>query len=345
MTFEKLNGNEDYEADNEGNELKLPLRNNNKSNSPSSSPLRVSPYSLSIISCVCYATCSVFMTLTTKSLLSSYHFMFPITILVYQHSFTLLLLHIFRRWGFIQFEEMTWNRAQQWLPVNILFASMILSGSYTLKFLSVPMVTVFKNLTTVMITLGDNFLFGQPLSFGILGSIFLMFLGSFVASMNDLEFKLIGYFWMAMNCVISAAYVLYMKHAMKGTKLSEFGMVYYNNSLSLPFLIPLLLFTENSILDEISEFPYLHNFGFILLLLFSGLNSFGISLTSLWTVKATSPTTYSIVGALNKIPLAILGIIIFHTKLNTMGYISVFIGLSGGVVYSWVKQLEQTRKQ
>eukprot|EP01112_Ceratiomyxa_fruticulosa_P016503 TRINITY_DN4998_c0_g1_i1.p1 TRINITY_DN4998_c0_g1~~TRINITY_DN4998_c0_g1_i1.p1 ORF type:complete len:337 (+),score=54.27 TRINITY_DN4998_c0_g1_i1:140-1150(+) len=335
MTFEKVINNEGENDPKSHPNSPVPLKIN---------PNKISPYSVSIISCVCYATCSVLMTLTTKSLLSSYKFNFPITILVYQHLFTLLLLNVFRRWGLIQFEEMSWNRAQKWLPVNILFASMILSGSYTLKFLSVPMVTVFKNLTTVIITLGDNFLFGQPLSAGILSSIFLMFLGSFVASINDLEFTMVGYFWMAINCLLSAAYVLYMRHAMKGTKLSEFGMVYYNNSLSLPFLLPLLLYTENSIITDMKEYPYLYNFGFIALALFSGLNSFGISLTSLWTVKTTSPTTYSIVGALNKIPLAILGILIFHTKLKIMGYISVFIGFWGGVFYFWVKKLGQKKK-
>lgn len=34
---------------------------------------------------------------------------------------------------------------------------------------------------------------------------------------------------------------LYMKIAMKGTKLSEFGNVFYNNFLSIPLVIALVL--------------------------------------------------------------------------------------------------------
>lgn len=43
-----------------------------------------------------------------------------------------------------------------------------------LRYLSVPMVTIFKNFTTMIITLGDYFYFGQNLSSGVIFSLFLM---------------------------------------------------------------------------------------------------------------------------------------------------------------------------
>ena len=41
-----------------------------------------------------------------------------------------------------------------------------------------------------------------------------------------------------MNCCATASYVLYMKSATKNIDLSKFGMVYYNNLLSIPLLLP-----------------------------------------------------------------------------------------------------------
>jgi len=142
---------------------------------------------------------------------------------------------------------------------------------------------------------------------------------------------------MALNVLISAGYVLYMKIAMKGTKLSEFGSVFYNNFLSLPLVLALVYLDG---LEGISEYPQIYDRGFLLVLVFSGFSSVSISFASFWTVKVTSPTTYSIVGSLNKIPLTIMGVIVFSTQLSTFGAISIVIGLSGGVVYSWCKHKE-----
>jgi len=230
---------------------------------------------------------------------------------------------------------------KKWLPVNILFVAMLLSGSYALKSLSVPMVTIFKNFTTIIISGGDYFVFSQPISNGVIGSLLLMLFGSVVAALYDLEFSLVGYAWMTANCLISAAYVLYMRLAMKGTKLSEFGNVYYNNVLSIPMVVPIMLLNG---LDGIDSYEYWYDSSFIAMAFFGGLSSVGISFASFWTVKATSPTTYSIVGSLNKIPLAILGVLFFKTPLTGLGGASIVIGLLGGVVYSICKHWEWAAK-
>jgi len=230
---------------------------------------------------------------------------------------------------------------KKWLPVNVLFVAMLLSGSYALKYLSVPMVTIFKNFTTIIISGGDFFIFHQSISRGVIGSLLLMLFGSVVAAYNDLAFDFTGYAWMSMNSLISAGYVLYMRLAMSGTKLSEFGNVYYNNLLSIPLVLPIMLFNG---LDGLGEFPYWNDASFIAMAFFVGLSSVGISFASFWTVRTTSPTTYSIVGSLNKIPLTILGVIVFRTPMNTPGAISIIIGLMGGVVYSLCKHWEWAAK-
>jgi len=258
-------------------------------------------------------------------------------LLLYQHAFTVLFVQLAQMLGLIVAEPLRWSTIQKWLPVNLLFIAMLLSGTYSLKYLSVPLVTIFKNFTTMLITFGDFCLFQHPVSPGVIGSLCLMLFGSVVAAVNDLEFNTHGYLWMLVNCAMSAAYVLYMRLAMKGTKLSEFGNVYYNNSLSIPLLIPLLLYNG---IENVADYPHWQDPGFIATAFFGGLSSVGISFASFWTVRTTSPTTYSVVGSLNKIPLTILGVLVFQTPLNLLGKISIVIGLSGGVVYSYVKHLE-----
>lgn len=56
---------------------------------------------------------------------------------------------------------------------------------------------------------------------------------------------MIGYFWMAVNCISSAAFVLYMRKRIKSTNFKDFDTVYYNNLLSIPILlIPSLLLED-----------------------------------------------------------------------------------------------------
>eukprot|EP01111_Echinosteliopsis_oligospora_P017195 TRINITY_DN7373_c0_g2_i1.p1 TRINITY_DN7373_c0_g2~~TRINITY_DN7373_c0_g2_i1.p1 ORF type:complete len:288 (-),score=32.47 TRINITY_DN7373_c0_g2_i1:220-1083(-) len=245
-----------------------------------------------VVACGSYCLCSMFMTFSNKLILSAsgYGFSFPISVLLYQHIFSVFVIKLASALKLITIEPIVWSTAQKWLPLNILFVAMLMSGTYTLSLLSVPMVTIFKNLTTMLITVGDRLFFDQTFNIGVGISLFLMSIGSLVAGWNDLEFRLDGYVWMMFNCVVSACYILFMRYAMKGTKLSEFGSVYYNNFLSIPLLIPLIIIS-----GEIPDAAYFEGWnepGFLSTITFSGISSICISFTSFWAVKATSPTTY-----------------------------------------------------
>lgn len=328
------------------NSVTLPLRDEKPSTTKENVEVPTGASSQAVVACLMYTITSLLMTFSNKILLSAapvgYDFKYPSLLLLYQNAFTAAFVYSLKILGVISIEPMVWSRAKTWFPVNILFVCMLLSGSYALRYLSVPMVTIFKNFTTMIITLGDFFYFGQNLSTGVIASLVLMFFGSVVAAINDLEFRLDGYIWMVLNVVISAGYVLYMKIAMKGTKLSEFGSVFYNNFLSLPLVCMLVLFDG---FDGIMEYPLFSDPGFIVVAIFSGFSSLCISFASFWTVKATSPTTYSVVGSLNKIPLTIMGVIAFKTHVSNLGAISIVIGLSGGVVYSLCKHKEWSERQ
>jgi GDP-mannose transporter len=80
-------------------------------------------------------------------------------------------------------------------------------------------------------------------------------------------------------------------------------MVYYNNLLSVPLL--LLVASLNGEILKAVEYPDWASIGFQITLLVSGVVGFALNGAALWCVQATSPSTYSMVGALNKIPLAV----------------------------------------
>lgn len=49
-----------------------------------------------------------------------------------------------------------------------------------------------------------------------------MTLGAILSGANDLEFHAVGYFWMILNCICTAGYVLYMRYASTSIKLPKY---------------------------------------------------------------------------------------------------------------------------
>ena len=82
-----------------------------------------------------------------------------------------------------------------------------------------------------------RYFFGETVTVFTVLSVLVMTLGAVMAGANDLEFNLVGYFFMAINCLCTAGYVLIMRFASTTVKLPRFGMVYYNNLLSAALLL------------------------------------------------------------------------------------------------------------
>ena len=72
-------------------------------------------------------------------------------------------------------------------------------------------------------------------------------------------------------------------------------------------------------------------------MLASSIAAFAISYSTAWSVRVVSSTTYSMTGALNKLPVALSGMIFFPAERrvsNTGNILSVLIAFSSGIVYS-----------
>lgn len=171
----------------------------------------------------------------------------------------------------------------------------------------------------------------------------LIIISAVCGAYTDLAFHAVGYTWQGFNCLFTAAYSLYMRSVMNkvsaftesGRPLDEFTMVLLNNLLSIP-LISCLVLVNGEFPGVLSE-PALNNPLFIAAASLSGILSLGISFSSLWFLSETSPTTYSIVGSLNKIPTAILGLLFFHVPTSTANMLSISVGLLAGVCFTQAK--------
>jgi GDP-mannose transporter len=125
-------------------------------------------------------------------------------------------------------------------PISLLLIGMIYTSTWALKFLSIPVYTIFKNLTIILIAYGEVLWFGGSVTPMALFSFGLMVFSSIIAAWADIQHALgsvgtttdaaadamstlhAGYFWMMFNCVCTATYILGMRKRIKLTNFKDF---------------------------------------------------------------------------------------------------------------------------
>ncbi|XP_045823857.1 GDP-mannose transporter GONST2-like isoform X1 [Trifolium pratense] len=288
----------------------------------------------------CISSCSMIM--LNKIVLSSYDFNAGISLMFYQNFISTLVVVLLALCGRISVEKLNWKLVRVWLPVNVIFIAMLVSGMYSLKYINIAMVTILKNVTNILTAVGELYLFRKRQSSKVWTAMFVMIISAVSGGFTDLSFDAVGYAWQIMNCVLTASYSLtlrwVMDEAKKSTKsgsLNEVSMVLLNNLLSLPFaIIMIFLFGEWDyvIHADVVKLP-----AFWVVATASGLIGLSISFTSMWFLHQTSPTTYSLVGSLNKIPISIAGILVFKVPLSVSNLFSILFGLFAGILFARAK--------
>eukprot|EP00850_Spirogloea_muscicola_P014898 SM000110S18905 [mRNA] locus=s110:182121:189533:+ [translate_table: standard] len=272
------------------------------------------------------------MILLNKLVLSGFQWEAQVSLMLYQNIVTVVLVSGLGKAGFVDLEPLSWQLLRAWLPVNLIFVGMLITSFYSLKYMQVAMVTILKNTTNIMTAVGEMYLFNKRHSTQVWMSLCLMIVSALFGGITDLSFHPVGYGWQLLNCLFTAAYSLTLRRVMDTAKvttksgtLGEMSMVLLNNSLSLPLGVVLMLaFGE---VQYVYQSPLTKKGAFWFATTLSGLLGLFISFSSMWFLHQTSPTTYSLVGSLNKIPLSIAGILLFQAPTSAANIASIFFGL------------------
>ncbi|XBH83053.1 hypothetical protein VPH35_071575 [Triticum aestivum] len=283
----------------------------------------------------CIASCS--MILVNKFVLSGYGFNAGIFLMLYQNIVSVTIVSALSISGVIPTEPLTWRLIKVWLPVNIIFVGMLITSMFSLKYINVAMLTILKNVANVLTASGETYFFKKQHDRQVWISLMLMIISAIAGGVTDLSFHAVGYTWqLTLRHVMDSA-----KEATRSGNLNELSMVLLNNVLSLPLGVILVLgFNE---VEYLLETPLLRMPTFWLVITASGVLGLAISFTSMWFLRQTSATTYSLVGSLNKIPLSIAGILLFKVRTSMENSISIMFGLLAGVFFARAKLRENSQ--
>ncbi|CEL61826.1 GDP-mannose transporter OS=Laccaria bicolor (strain S238N-H82 / ATCC MYA-4686) GN=VRG4 PE=3 SV=1 [Rhizoctonia solani AG-1 IB] len=315
---------------------------------------------------LCYCLASILMTVTNKFVLSGANFNMNFAFLAIQSITGVSCVVLAKKLGLINFRDFDKQDAKTWFPISFALVLVIYTGSKSLQYLSIPVYTIFKNLTIILIAYGEVLWFGGRVTALTLASFGLMVMSSVVAAWSDITTAFqnsfpeyaaspvfqadpsqahknlantgAGYLWMGFNCLTTATYVLTMRKRIKSTGFKDWDTMFYNNLLSIPVLVIFsLLFEEWNHKNLDINFPPPTRNLLLSLMAMSGAAAVFISYTTAWCVRVTSSTTYSMVGALNKLPVAASGMIFFGDPVNFSSVSAVTIGFVAGIVYAFAK--------
>jgi GDP-mannose transporter len=306
----------------------------------------------SLTSVLVYSLSSISMILLNKAFVKIFDARLTFSILALQSFLGLCLVVMAKRMDYISYPEINRKMFLEWIPIALLNIIMIVSGMWNLQYISIPLFTVFKNITTILVALGERQIMRKEISNFAFLAFFVIILGNVVSCIDaTLFYSISGVFWTATNIIVTAAYLLYMRYVLSksGSNLGNFGPLVYNNMISAPILIGLALLTGEVFQLHHMYYPLFNarnlsdGLGmsvFIMLILDGAF----IGFTSFWCVQCTSATTMSVIGSVNKIPLAFLGEYLFIEIASYWGRIGVLLVVVGGLMYGGVTTTEKKKE-
>ncbi|KAF7557770.1 hypothetical protein G7Z17_g386 [Cylindrodendrum hubeiense] len=312
------------------------------------------------VSVMAYCVSSISMTVVNKYVVSGDSWNLTFLYLAIQAVVCILAITTCKQFGLIKVATFDPVKAKRWFPISLLLVGMIYTSTKALQFLSVPVYTIFKNLTIIAIAYGEVLWFGGNVTKPALLSFMLMVLSSVIAAWADVQSAVsgdgstdknamstlnLGYTWMALNVFCTASYVLGMRKVIKQMNFKDMDTMYYNTLLTIPVLFAFSLLTEDwSSANFAVNFPVESRNSIFVGIIYSGLAAIFISYCSAWCIRVTSSTTYSMVGALNKLPIAISGLVFFSAPVTFGSVSAIFLGFVSGIVYAWAKAREAALK-
>lgn len=296
-----------------------------------------------VLSGVLYSISSAALTLLNKKVLVHYDFTAVHALLCFHCALAVVLVRCCSMCGWAQVEPLSWDLVRLWMPVNCIFVAMLATNFYALKLVGVGMVSVLKNLSNLFIILGDYALFGRTYSWHVWVCLVLM-AGSVVAGgVTDVHFTSQGYAWQMMNNLATAGYALYLSRVTERVSsathdhkpLNQLSMVYYNNMLSIPLTLLLVLLRGE--LWGFWQQQSLYQPSFQALAVLGGLFGFFVSFSSIWFVSLTTAIFYSLVGSFNKVTVVAVGILYFQEQSGARNLASIAAGLLAGTLLPFIK--------
>ncbi|XP_051852800.1 UDP-N-acetylglucosamine/UDP-glucose/GDP-mannose transporter isoform X1 [Antechinus flavipes] len=288
-----------------------------------------------LLSALFYGTCSFFIVLVNKTVLTTYSFPSPLVLGIGQMATTIVILYVSKLNKIIQFPDFNKNVPVKLFPLPLLYVGNHISGLSSTSKLSLPMFTVLRKFTIPLTLFLEVIILRKQYSLNTIVSVFAIILGAFIAAGSDLSFNLEGYIFVFLNDIFTAANGVYTKQKMDPKELGKYGVLFYNACFMIIPTFIISIFTGD--LQQATEFSQWRNILFIMQFLLSCLLGFLLMYSTVLCSYYNSALTTTVVGAVKNISIAYIGMLFGGDYIFSMlNFIGLNICMGGGVMYTFL---------
>lgn len=217
--------------------------------------------------------------------------------------------------------------------LSLIFAGMLYTNMNAISNLSVPTLIVFKNAGIALTLYMDWYVNSQVITNKSVICVFILVYSAILSGRHDLDFNIAGLFWVLTNSALQTSFSIFSKHIQQKHSISPIHLSVLNNAFTCVILSVLFIPTcERCWITLEEEFLHMKQTTKINLIA-SAFIGILFGPCTFWCIAKTSPSHVSILGALNKIPLAIISSLIFQTQITQSGWFYIGVNLLSALIY------------
>ncbi|WUR04640.1 GDP-mannose transporter [Vairimorpha necatrix] len=275
-----------------------------------------------------YMLISLATTILNKYIISVLNFSTPFFLVVCQSFIICFLIYLL---NILQVFKLRFTNLRKWIIPSSFLCVMIFSGSKSLQYLDISFYTLIKNSSIFIVAIVENVFFNRLINLYEGLSFILMIMASYY---NIFSTDINGLLWISINVLSTTIYIVTLRHILTDHRGDLMESIFYPNFFSI-FLIGILSLSFESLnsIDLSSKV--------VLFIIFSSICALLTALTTAQVLISLSSTTYSMLGAMNKILLGFTGFIFVGESINTRKIYSLSIGILSTVLYTY----SQTNKK
>ncbi|CAK7334826.1 unnamed protein product [Dovyalis caffra] len=281
-----------------------------------------------------YALCSSLLAVINKYAITKFNY--PGLLTALQYFTSVLGVWVLGKLGFLHHDSFTYETAKKFLPAALVFYLAIFTNTNLLRHANVDTFIVFRSLTPLLVAVADILFRKQPIPSKLTFTSLFVILGGAVGYVaTDSAFTLTAYSWALAYLVTITSEMVYIKHIVSNIGLNTWGLVFYNNLLSL-MMAPLFWILTGEYSEVFAALSKPGNW-FELSAFFAVSLScvFGllISFFGFAARKAISATAFTVTGVVNKFLTVVINVFIWDKHASPVGLLCLMFTLAGGVLY------------